>query len=84
MRAKQVNDMIKSVEATLGQKIQTLGAYVMQLSKKKKINPVELDDLGTRYRDILHSLDVQQHGQRLVWKGLPDYLPGWHKENMKY
>ena len=84
MRAKQVNDMIKSVEATLGQKIQTLGAYVMQLSKKKKINPVELDDLGTRYRDILHSLDVQQHGQRLVWKGLPDYLPGWQIENMKY
>lgn len=84
MRAKQVKSLLDDVSATLGEKINTLGAYVMQMAKKEKINPLAVDDIGKQYINVLRSLDVQQHNARYKWTGLPDYLPPWLVENMLY
>ena len=84
MRAKQVKSLLDDVQASLGAKINTLGAYVMQMAKKEKINPLDLKNIGDDYLSVLRSLDVQQHGARYVWKGLPDYLSEWLLEHMLY
>lgn len=84
MRAKQVKSLLSDVEAALGEKIKTLGAYIMGLSKKSKFNPQELEDLGGEYLTLLRTMDITQHAMRYEWSGLPDNLTGAMIENMLY